>query len=1019
MSPEKEVPVRSDERPGVLRAHPHAVRTLAVGAALLVVGSLLLAIAPAALAASPPTIVVSPTSGIVSSAATVSGTGFPASTTVEVWFNDSGGTTDELSADVPVGASGTFSYDFDVPAATNGTATVAAFESGATASASFVVVSHQSMLTAAAPGTVITVAATGFDALADVTYTFGTMTPAGTCDVAVTDITGDFGCHWRVPLQPYGTYPATATDNGLNAASNTVEFQIVPGGGIGPGSGFVGSSIVVMVDGFPAYAPLSIIWDPGLSTSTVLRTTLTSAIGTAATTVTVPVAVHGLHSVEVYYSSKVLETFSFTVLGSLTLAPDAGYVGEAGISAVGEGLPGAATVTVLWDPGTAVQSTLGSATTLANGTFALSFVVPSASRGVHAVSADISAVAMANATFAIDLSNLSLSPLTGPPGGGFAAAMTGFAATSASNVVWDLGLLTQSLLGNGTTSDRGALTLSGLVVPATAAPGPHTVTGIDAADNRASATFIVGPWLTLTPAAGAVGSSFQANGSTFPSGHAILLYWNSTSGPLLATVPALSGASGYPYGNFTVSLTVPMDVYGPHTVVAVVSGTSIEASATFSIVPSLTLSVTQGPVATPVTATAEGLAPFNLSTLSIDAVVTGLGGVTNGTGTVVFPFAMPPEAAGVHALTVADMQGDVTNVANFTIVPSIAVTPTTVYPGEPVTVNLNGFAAFSQATVAWDGNGTATTVPTAADGSALGVVFPIPTTASAGEHNVSAWDLAGNIASPVPVTVLALPYVGPILPVSGAMLNHSVVALSWSPAPTTDVNYTVEISNTSNFASGTSTVAGISGTEWTTPPLPDGTYYWRVEAVVPGGGTAGYSFIGHFLIDTVAPTSTIGALPSHVVGLDLAIPYTATDPAPASGVVGVALYYSSDNGHDWVAFDNGTLFNSSPIAFHAPFPGVYEFQTVAVDGAGNHQAMSSVGHASVVFEPLAVSPNYTPYVFVVSLIVLGVIGWAFLWRKRGAKRPTSAPRPWTEEAPAAPAGGTTPAPKAPAPKEET
>jgi len=1002
MNPDEQPVARASTTPPILHVQSGSVRFWAILGALLMVGSLTVAVLPGVLAQPTPTVTVAPTAGIVGSSITVGGSNFIASTTVVIDFNDSAGTV-VLCAACAVGTTGGFSDSFSVPAAPNGTATVSAFEVGATASAPFEVVSHQTLsrLTAA-PGNIVDVTGTGFDGFASVAYSFGPYTPGGNCNGAFTSNVGGFACAFRVPHEPYGTYLLTAADDAGNFAINSVYFTLVPGGYVAPGAGVVGSLTTVSVDGFPAFAPLSIIWDPGLSTAQVLAAPLTDGTGSATTAVTVPVSVAGAHTIQVFYSSSVMENFTFTVLGSLRVTPNTGYVGEPMISAFGEGLPATSLVNLLWDSGTAVASSLGNVTTLANGTFTLAFTAPSASRGLHEVSASIGGTTEAIAFFTIDESNLTLFPTTGPPGGVFSATMVGFAATSASNVIWDLGLLTQSLLGNGTTSDRGALTLTGLHVPAGAAPGPHVVTATDASGDRATATFVVGPWLTLTPGSGPVNSTVMVTGSTFPSGHVIDLVWNSTTGPLLATVAALPGATGYPYGNFTATITIPVGTFGPHSVYALVTGTSTVASAAFSIIPSLRLSVVKGPVGTPVAATAEGLAPMSLSTLSIDGTPTGLGGTSNVNGTAVFSFLMPPEPAGLHALVVTDAFGDATNVANFTVVPMIAVTPAIGYPGEPVLVNLTGFAAGSQVTIAWDGNGTATGAASAADGSALDVVYSIPSNAAPGDHNLSAWDLAGNIAPAVPFMVVPLPIPVPTAPLTGAMFNHSVVPLSWNPVPNGSVSYTVEVSSSADFSSGTVTMTGIAATVWSPPALPDGTYYWRVEAVAPGGGTAGFSAVESYLIDTVAPFSTVGSLPSTVVGMSLSIPYTAVDPAPGSGVEGVELLYSVDGGHDWVAYENGTLFTASPIAFQAPVPGLYEFQTVAVDRAGNHQLPGPNGQASVVFDPLAVTPNYAPYVFLLTLAVLSLLGAWFLTRYRRPKPPTEAPRPWVETKPTEP-----------------
>jgi hypothetical protein len=975
------------------RRLPQALRGLGY---VLVVLVLVVAIPTVVRAAGPPTVTLGPSAGIVGSTVYVNGSGFPASSTVTIVFNDSHANYNLFCAACAVSASGTFSDHYPVPAATNGNATVTAYEVGASSSAIYGVEAHQQLTgVSGPPGTVIAVTGTGFDPDSVLTYHFGEVTPGLSCNGHGTSATGGFTCDFRVPTLPYGIYLATAADDTGNLANNSVNFLLTPGGSSAPGSGSVGSTVTVTVDGFPAYAPLEVIWDPGLPTSTVLATPLTGGTGTVTAHVAVPSSAFGDHTIEVYYSTTVLEKFSFFVLGSLSMAPSSGYVGETGILTTGLGLPANSMVTLYWDPGTAVNSTLGGAPTAANGTFTASFTVPSASRGPHEVSATVGGVALANATFTIDISNLSLSPTTGPPRGLVTATLAGFAANSAANVIWDEGLLTQSLLGNGTTSDRGALTLVGLTVPATASAGNQLVTARDAADNAAMATFAVGPELTADPVLGAVGSNVTVDGYAFPSYEPISLRWNSTTGTLLATIPALSGSAAYPYGNFTTTISVPVSPFGVYEIYAVVTGTPTVATAAFSVIGSLTLSAIHGPVGTDVTATAEGLLPNSLSTLSIDGTSTGLGTVSGALGTASFSFAMPPEPAGSHGLRVSDAHGDLTNTVSFTVDPSLSATPAAAYPGQSITVNLAGFAAASVVTLAWDGAGTQTTAATTGSGSALAVPFSVPASPP-GTYTLGAWDLLRNVAPAVEITVLALPVPSLVGPANQADLNSSVVSLSWSPAPNGNVTYAVELASSSDFTSGTITVSGLTGTAWTPPPLLDGSYYWAVEAVAPGGATAGFSSVRSFLVDTVAPSSSVGPLPTTVVGLDLAIPFTATDPSPGSGVLGVELLYSVDGGHAWVAYDGGALFSASPIAFVAPVPGLYEFQTVAVDHAGNRQSLSATGQATVIFNPAATSPNYAPYVFVGGLVVLGAIAIGYLLRHRRDKGPSTAPRAWSE-----------------------
>jgi hypothetical protein len=969
----------------------------AAAVAIAVVVSSLVVVAPSARAATSPAVSVAPGEGIVGSNVTVSGSGFLNLSSVRITFNDSSGHSVQLCSACAVGANGSFSDTFLVPQATNGTATVAAAGLVIAASTEFVVVSHQTFSTYVAPPLApVSVTDTGFDSAALMTTTFGPVVPAGDCSRRHTSTVGRFLCSFDVPQLPYGSYPVTASDTGLNNATNTVEFSIVPGGLLFPSAGHVGSTIELAADGFPAYAPLSVVWDPGLPSASTVASWLTNSAGVASGSIVVPAAPFGPHTIEVVYSASLSVNLTFLVLGSLTVTPSSGYVGETGVLAVGEGFPADASVNASWDAGTALSVALGSGVSAGNGTVVIPFTVPTASFGVHSVSLAVGGFAYANGSFAIDVSNLTLDRTTAPAGGLFAAALTGFASSVATNLIWDLGLPTQSLIANGSTSELGAENFSGAVAPALAQAGAHIVTATDARGHMANATLWVGPAITLAPSRAPVGASVTVSGWTFPSGHAVELFWNSTSGPLLAQIPPGAGAAGYSYGNFSTEVTVPDVPYGAYSIVASIQGTSTTAVAPFFVSPSLALTPGTATVGTTIEATVHGLSAGALAIVSIDGAPTGLGTTTDANGTAQFSFVLPPTPAGTRRIEVVDAFGVRTAPVNLTVTPSVTVGSDVGYPGENVTVELAGFGADLWTTVAWDGVGTSTGVTTDAQGSAS-VVFSIPANATAAAHSIGAWDASANAAPPTGLTVLSLPVPVLLAPGNGTYTNRSAVQLSWGPVVGSGVRYSVVVSSDASGAGGIVVTSGDANSSWTTAPLADGTYVWHVEAVAPGGVARSASTNGTFVVDTVAPVSTVGPMPSMVRGLTVDVPFSASDPVPGSGLLGVRLLVSPDGGTDWSAYANGSLFTTSPIAFHAPHAGAYLFQTLAVDRAGNQQRSSPAGEAVVAFAPLSTSTNWAPAVFAVGLVALVIAGLALVPRRRRVpKAPAAPPQPWQE-----------------------
>jgi hypothetical protein len=94
-----------------------------------------------------------------------------------------------------------------------------------------------------------------------------------------------------------------------------------------------------------------------------------------------------------------------------------------------------------------------------------------------------------------------------------------------------------------------------------------------------------------------------------------------------------------------------------------------------------------------------------------------------------------------------------------------------------------------------------------------------------------------------------------------------------------------------------------------------------------------------FLSDTTPPTSAAGSLDATVTAPTIDVPYTASDDL--SGIDSVELWsrYRLDAQSGWDAWTRGPSGSSSPISFSfGSGPGMYEFYTVAVDGAGNREA---------------------------------------------------------------------------------
>lgn len=140
--------------------------------------------------------------------------------------------------------------------------------------------------------------------------------------------------------------------------------------------------------------------------------------------------------------------------------------------------------------------------------------------------------------------------------------------------------------------------------------------------------------------------------------------------------------------------------------------------------------------------------------------------------------------------------------------------------------------------------------------------------------------------------------------------------------------YGQETWDTQNNSSGT------SGTFFFFPPVENVTYTFQTRAVDNVGNSEAYPSgegDGHTVYDTIEPESF--AESPGLTNLDT-IPVTFTVDSDLSGLDYVRLYYRFQEG-DWVSTAYTSAQSSGVLNFAADADGNYDFQTIAVDNAGN------------------------------------------------------------------------------------
>ncbi|MGC8580804.1 MAG: OmpL47-type beta-barrel domain-containing protein [Thermoplasmata archaeon] len=868
---------------------------------------------------------VSPTSGIVGTSVTVSMTGLTASTTYNLYMEDSAGNQvggNPIASITTTATQTTATVTFSIPPATEGTATIFITQGGYSAprvaSTYFAVSTSLSVSPSSGNvGSSMTLTGNGYGKYLNVNIFWdGKLYWQST-----TNRTGSFILILTVPYGYYGLHTIYAQDSNTNSASTN--FFIDPNIIINPSSGYVFSSFTAYMTGYSQNASLSVIWVP---LNTIIGTGITDANGTLNLTVNVPQSPAGSSTVESRDSNGVSSTATFLVIPQIILNVSSGPQGTA-VKATGYGFAATASITSTWD-----NPALTLFTTASNsvGTWSNNFLTPPATFGNHVITAT-DGTNTQTATFFVS-SQLKLSPYWGSHGTKSSVNATGLSANVNANVIWDPGQTTQATLVPFTTNSTGSssyVNKPAITVPTNAAPGKHVVEVVDANGVIASTYFYVGPVFTLSEYKGNVSDHITVEGYAYPANTAITVYWGSKSN-------ALATKTTDTRGDFNVTITIPYGAEGQH---MLITNNTNKAGTTaynnFTIIPHIYESIQKGYVYNKIAIIGTGFGANEIYNLYWNGIETPYNNISNNTGSLNISYQIPPTPYGNSTIAVENTAYNLySNILYFFVQPSLNV-KTSVYSGETVSMLGLGYSANSAVTVTWD-NVVQNAWSVSGNNGTVNINFVIPSS-SASVHYINAYDSAFHFANKVAVNVLS-----PIIPLQISPLNGSYInatpILSWSSVPYAS-SYTIQYSTTSTFSAGyTTTVSGLTGTSYTISNLPNNVYYWHVEAIDNHGNPSGYSVTWKFTYDTVPPTSAINPLPRWENSLKFNIYYTSSDSE--SGVFSVALYYNY-NGGNFVKYK--TIYsNVTPnvFTFNAiDGNGTYSFYTIATDRAGNVQAI--------------------------------------------------------------------------------
>lgn len=781
------------------------------------------------------------------------------------------------------------------------------------------------------------------------------------------------------------TYPLIVPASAVNGTSYSIyvyegstlvltqvtTFTVTSGLAISPSSGNVGDTVTISGTGFIPNTQYPILWDG----ATTIKTVLANASGAISTTITVPDASRGSHTV----STTGVGSTAFTVDSKITLTPASGGSGDA-IAVVGTGFAASATVT-LTIGGVSFTPNI-STTTSAVGRFNVNFPVPStAARGIYTIRAsdgggyaEATLTVVPSITIALPAGQTRVAPgdVITISGTNFSTGAVSFKLDGAA-----ISGLTATAGASGTFADVS------YTVPNIAA-GTHRLTAIGSDLYEDYADFNVGPKIAVTPDSGAAGTQVTVSGSGFIASSTVTVYYGNGSSSDAQMVTGATDASGNITGS--VVFTIPASVKGTRTVT--VKDASNSAVATFTVAPKITVSPASGVYNDAITVSGSGFAANADISLHIQAgqteyylnmIPSAVNADSKGSWSAVF--TVPLVSTGnwnIKAYAGNNLEASTV----LAVKASIVLSPDSGASGDEVSVSGFGFNPSKSITLKYNGAAIKTTGITTDGNGYFTAVFTTPASA-AGTFSVEATDgfasakadfvsIAGATIS-VTTDQNTPGYVGQEVTISGTGFK-----------PSTPIIITIE-STPIQVATVTSSAQGSFTATFTIPAVAKGNHVIRAS-----DGTTTKEFA--YYMEGTAPSKVELVAPVDKFKPKQPIPFSWNPKTDPSGVTyefqlsqdasfatvllsktGLTASSYALSAADSVTI-NGKLYSADKLPSSGDKP--YCWRVRAIDGAGNVGPWSEVNTFTIGF----IMPSWMIHVWYgLGILVALILG---LWLGR-------------------------------------
>ena len=444
--------------------------------------------------------------------------------------------------------------------------------------------------------------------------------------------------------------------------------------------------------------------------------------------------------------------------------------------------------------------------------------------------------------------SIEVSPKWGMPGTNTTVYGYGFAADKLVDIYYDGDLVT-----TGRTDNAGDFTLN-LTIPEDCQGYYRVLTDVWYAEI--DTYFHVRPGLTISPETGPAGTNVTVQGKGFVANEADieLMYYLSDDDYQTMEGHIVANA----LGSWQTTFQVPPSTGGRHKIDArgAESQSYDVVDATFRVTAQMGLDKSSGIAGDTVTMTGSR---FGVSEKGIKILFDGRELVTdikaNSQGDWQASFQVPEMPAGNYDVTAEGPQTTKEDAGQlgFRIGPYMALSPSEGHVGTDVTVTGNGFAVNQAVSVMYDGN-QVTTAETD-DGGNLQASFTVPE-GHHGEHSVTAGDAAGNEGT----AIFVMESNHPDMPIPVSPANRGRLGFMGEVAPTFEwsavsddsgVRYSLQVATSEDFAASSiiASVTDLTETSYTlNEALPNGTYYWIVEAVDGAENESGWTAARSFRV---------------------------------------------------------------------------------------------------------------------------------------------------------------------------